>query len=102
MSPRYRSQRACPAAGLRGLLIGTLLCLGTVAGPTGVVTSATVAAEPARFAPAGRVAPLPAAPTNELGLPSVVTASFLRLVDELDERSPAAAAPPRDDTAQAA
>jgi cobalt-zinc-cadmium efflux system outer membrane protein len=101
MPPRYRSQQACPAAGLRGLLIGTLLCLGTVAGPIGVVTIATVAAEPARFAPAGRVAPLPATATNELGLPSVVTASFLRLVDEPDERSPAAAATPRDDAAQA-
>ena len=60
-------------------------------------------AEPAGFVPAGKVAPLPHPPasrpspaarppatTDELGLPSVVSASFLQLADEPPAAPPAA------------
>ncbi|MFZ4731526.1 MAG: TolC family protein [Pirellulales bacterium] len=74
-------------------------CATLVAATAMLASAAAVgrldAAEPARFAPADRVAPLPRDVGNELGLSSVVTASFLRLVDEpatdaagKDERTP--------------
>jgi outer membrane protein TolC len=49
------------------------------------------ATEPRRFRPAGRVAPLAPGPEAELGLESVVSASFLRLTD--DEPAGAARGP---------
>jgi len=55
------------------------------------------ATEPRRFRPSGRVAPLARGPEAELGLESVVSASFLRLAD--DEPTGASRGPAPDDAA---